>query len=193
MRMQTMELFTVRNWVTAGLVALAWSTMGFGAAQAASPGRSTTMALASEQPRSMESEARIGRHLMSPIRPVDMYNLTSGIRVRKMVADALAYVIDNDGDFPESARTFAQSVADDCGDGVVSYASSGVDELFSYNTALAGAKRSGIHDPSHTVLVYEGAFGHLAFRHHGRTLIAFVDGHVEELNPGQAAVVKWKP
>jgi len=193
MRMQTMELFTVRTWVASmAIAAFVWPTMGSASAQAAPATRSMTMALASEQARSMGSNAGMGRRLIGQSRPVDLYNASCELRVRQMVTNALAYVIDNDGSFPESAKTFAQSISDESGNVFATNASSPSDTLFSYNTGLAGTVRSQIHDPGHTVLVYEGAFGHLAFRHEGRALIAFVDGHVEELNMGQASVVKWK-
>jgi prepilin-type processing-associated H-X9-DG protein len=53
--------------------------------------------------------------------------------------------------------------------------------------------RDDVRDPAHTVLVYAGSGEHVAFDKYGRAAIAFVDGHVEEVTPRQAMLLRWMP
>jgi len=190
--MHTMELITVRKWIAlAGLAVFVWPSMGTHAAEAVSiPPQSTTTAIAAQETRSMKSEPTMSRH--TPAAGVN--DPISEIRVRRMVSDALIYVIDNDGRFPSDPKTFAQSIADDSESTMAASTVSRTEpNPFTFNTALAGTARIDVDDPKHTVLVYEGYNGHLNYRHNNHALVAFVDGHVENITPRQAMSLKWKP
>lgn len=180
--MQTRKLFTVSN-CSAG-IAIGLSTIAvLAGANAATPivgAAQTTSAVA-----------------CGSSRDVDVDQASCENRVRKLVCDALVYLVDNDGHFPDSAGTFAETIAADGDENaqaelVAKSAYAPIAE-FSYNVRLAGVDRGEIRDPAHTVLVYEGAGEHVAFRHGVRGIVAFVDGHVEEVTPHQAALLRWKP
>ena len=173
--MQTMELFTMRKAATlTGVAGIVLATMA--SAQAASTHQTATTITARSTPAG-----------------TDLYDAKCGMRIREMVTDALAFVIDNDGRFPTSPKTFAQEIVDDGGSVVPSDTSNPPTALFSYNLALAGSAKDDVRDPAHTVLVYEGGSGRLVFRHDARAIIAYVDGHVDEITTKEAAGLKWKP
>jgi prepilin-type processing-associated H-X9-DG protein len=114
--------------------------------------------------------------------------------MRRLVADAEMYVIDNDGWYPVDARAFARSILTDADpSAMVGDCGGFAGPVFSYNTRLAGVSRESIRDAAHTVLAYEGRNEHIAYRHGAKAIIAFVDGHVEDLTPNQVSALRWKP
>jgi prepilin-type processing-associated H-X9-DG protein len=73
---------------------------------------------------------------------------------------------------PEQARTAAK---------VVSY---------SFNAQLEGKVLDAIKNPEQVVLAYEGRGGKLDFRHDGKAVVAFADGHVSLVSETQK--VLWR-
>ena len=50
-----------------------------------------------------------------------------------------------------------------------------------------------IAHPDAVVAVYEGKNQTPDFRHNGKAVIGFADGHVEEIPEAQAGTLKWIP
>ena len=66
-------------------------------------------------------------------------------------------------------------------------------DSYSFNSALAGVAQPSIAKPAETVMVYEGVAGKLVFRHGGRAVVGFADGHVRLVTREQAKALRWKP
>ena len=64
---------------------------------------------------------------------------------------------------------------------------------YTFNPNLQGAKLAEMVSPQETVLLYEGKDRKFAFKHDGKTAVAFADGHVKLLTPEQADKVFWYP
>ena len=64
---------------------------------------------------------------------------------------------------------------------------------YTFNPNLQGAKLAEMVSPAETVLLYEGKDKKFAFKHEGKTAVAFADGHVKLLTPEAAANVFWYP
>ncbi len=69
---------------------------------------------------------------------------------------------------------------------------SGADS-YAFNRNLEGVRATDIAQPQQTVMLYDGKNGRLAFRHNGRAVVAFADGHVELVSRQQAKSLRWKP
>jgi prepilin-type processing-associated H-X9-DG protein len=64
---------------------------------------------------------------------------------------------------------------------------------YSFNEKLAGREATGISDVANTVMVYEGKNGKLDFRHEGRAVVCFTDGHAKLVTEADAAKLRWNP
>jgi prepilin-type processing-associated H-X9-DG protein len=64
---------------------------------------------------------------------------------------------------------------------------------YTFNDNLKGASLGKLTAPARTVLVYEGTTGKLAYRHDGRSVLLFADGHVRQVTPEEAKKLVWKP
>jgi prepilin-type processing-associated H-X9-DG protein len=64
---------------------------------------------------------------------------------------------------------------------------------YSFNAALAGVNLSRVKLPAQTVLIYEGINGKLNFRHAGKAMVGFADGHCKLLTAAEAKKLRWKP
>jgi len=64
---------------------------------------------------------------------------------------------------------------------------------YSFNANLAGASLAKIDAPVKTVLVYEGHAKKLDFRHDGKAVVGFVDGHVVLVGSEEAKKLRWIP
>ena len=64
---------------------------------------------------------------------------------------------------------------------------------YSFNAQLQGKRMAAVRKPSLTVLLYEGKKGVLNFRHNGRAMVAFADGHVKPVTPAEARTLRWAP
>ena len=61
------------------------------------------------------------------------------------------------------------------------------------NPALSGMSLAQISEPAQTVLFYEGSSGRLFFSPEGTAAVLFMDGHVGNVSPEQAANLIWTP
>ena len=66
-------------------------------------------------------------------------------------------------------------------------------ESYSLNAKLQGYPLAKMSKPSAVVSVYEGKNGKLEFRHSGKAVVGFADGHVRAIRPEQAASLQWQP
>lgn len=196
--MQRRQFFTVRKYLALAAVACA----GLGLAAAAYGGAPTNAGATASvtAPASPKAHTRYYDRSMGSVRQIrrntirtDIYGSNCEIEIRKLVADALVYVLDNEGRFPGDAHRFAESIAEDSDAVDPEPAARQEARLFNFNTRLTGVYRDEVRDPAHTVLVYEGVNEHLIFRHNAHAIVAFVDGHVEELCPQRAAMLRWNP
>jgi len=64
---------------------------------------------------------------------------------------------------------------------------------YSFNAALAGKSLAIFQWPADTVAVYEGANGVLDFRHGGKAMVGFVDGHCKMIDAREARTLRWTP
>jgi RNA polymerase sigma factor (sigma-70 family) len=64
---------------------------------------------------------------------------------------------------------------------------------YSFNRHLEGVSIKEIQDVAEVVMLYEGQNEKLDFRHGGRALVAFGDGHTEFLTRQQVKTLRWKP
>jgi prepilin-type processing-associated H-X9-DG protein len=64
---------------------------------------------------------------------------------------------------------------------------------YSMNPKLQGMSLEKLADPSQVVAIYEGSSQTLVFRHEGKAVVGFADGHVKALTPAQAQMLRWKP
>lgn len=64
----------------------------------------------------------------------------------------------------------------------------------SFNTRLTDLPIDKVRDTRRTVMLYEGENGKLDFRHNGRAIVLFVDGHVRYVNAESAkTLLQWSP
>ena len=66
--------------------------------------------------------------------------------------------------------------------GVVSY---------TFNASMFGVSLASVEEPARTVLLYEGKNRQLNFRHEGRAIVSFADGHARLITPDEAKTVYW--
>lgn len=64
---------------------------------------------------------------------------------------------------------------------------------YSFNSKLVGKNAAAIQQPAETVMIYEGKGGKLDFRHEGRAVVCFADGHAKLVNEADAAKLRWSP
>lgn len=64
---------------------------------------------------------------------------------------------------------------------------------YTFNANLAGVVIANVVSPAQTVLLYEGKNMQLDFRHEGRAIIAYADGHVKMIPPDAAKNLFWYP
>lgn len=65
--------------------------------------------------------------------------------------------------------------------------------IFSYkfNSNLQGAALDRIPAPAQTVILYEGKEGKFEYRHSGKTIVGFADGHAKALSPDETKGLIW--
>jgi prepilin-type processing-associated H-X9-DG protein len=65
-------------------------------------------------------------------------------------------------------------------------------ESYSFNSELFGATTSAMGNGWNTVMVYEGKDQKLDFRHDGKAVVVFADGHVRAIEKPWDQKLKWK-
>jgi hypothetical protein len=69
----------------------------------------------------------------------------------------------------------------------------GTTQHYTFNDGLSDKNIGALHQPTRTVLFYEGENQKLMFRYDGKAVIACADGHVIFVTPQEAAQLIWKP
>lgn len=64
---------------------------------------------------------------------------------------------------------------------------------YALNSRLSGVPMTQIAKPAETVLLYEGKNDELAFRHNGRSIVAFADGRAQMVTVEEAESLRWEP
>ena len=64
---------------------------------------------------------------------------------------------------------------------------------YTFNANMQGVSLAALVSPAKTVMTYEGKNQHLEFRHSGKTVVGFADGHVKLISPDEAKDVYWYP
>ena len=64
---------------------------------------------------------------------------------------------------------------------------------YSFNSALLGKSLANIVAPTLTIMVYEGSNGKLNFRHAGKAMVCFADGHAKGITPADLQYYTWAP
>ena len=62
---------------------------------------------------------------------------------------------------------------------------------YTLNSSVAGIALNSVLLPTNTVLIYEGTAGKLNFRHNGRAVVGFVDGHCSLVDASKATTLIW--
>jgi hypothetical protein len=65
--------------------------------------------------------------------------------------------------------------------------------MYSFNANLANVLVTNVKKPAETVMFYVGRKGQFEYPFKGRTIVAYVDGHVKVLTAEDAKHVIWKP
>ena len=64
---------------------------------------------------------------------------------------------------------------------------------YTFNANLQDASLASINSPAETVMLYEGKNMQLDYRHDGKAVVAFVDGHAKLIGPEAAKALFWYP
>ncbi len=64
---------------------------------------------------------------------------------------------------------------------------------YTMNPNMQAAQLAAVMYPARTVLVYEGKNRQLSFRHDGKAVVAFADGHAKLVTPAEAKTLYWYP
>jgi len=115
--------------------------------------------------------------------------------VRQIDLGLLGYTQDHNGKFPLAAAAYKDTIFPYIRSETVFHCPSDKDGPVDYsmNADLQGVKLDNIVHPGQVVTIYEGHNQTLDFRHDGRAVVGFADGHDRALTPAQAQNLKWKP
>lgn len=119
--------------------------------------------------------------------------------VRQIELGLIQYAQDHKGKLPPSAAGYKDAVSP------YVFASAKTENIFqcpadkdvpvaySMNANLQGKSLDDLAHPEKVVLTYEGHNQMLNFRHEGKAVVGFADGHDKALTQDQAQQLKWKP
>ena len=115
--------------------------------------------------------------------------------VKQIELGMLQYTQDHNDKFPPKAASYKDAVYPYIqSEGVFHCPSDqGGPVDYSMNTNLQGISLDNIPHPEAVVAIYEGKDQKPNFRHDGKAVIGYADGHVEEQTEAQAGSLKWKP
>lgn len=119
--------------------------------------------------------------------------------VKQIELGLLQYTQDNNNKYPASASGYKAVVFPYLkSEGVFHCPADTVGSVdYSMNTQLQGVSMAKLRDPAHTIAIYEGRNQTLDFRHEGKAVVGFADGHVKAFTAEQvrefAADIQWKP
>ena len=115
--------------------------------------------------------------------------------VKQIELGMLQYTQDHNDTFPKSAAAYKDAVFPYIKEESVFHCPSdqGGPVDYSLNTKLQGVSLDKIPHPDAVVAVYEGKNQTPDFRHNGKAVIGFADGHVREVSEVDAGNLKWTP
>ena len=114
---------------------------------------------------------------------------------KQIALGVLMYVQDFDEIFPRKKAPYNELIFPYVKNKAIFECPSDAKGTISYviNPNLQGTRLAQMASPAETVLLYEGSNMKFAYKHRGKTAVAFADGHVKMLTPEQAAKVFWYP
>jgi len=115
--------------------------------------------------------------------------------VKQIELGLLQYTQDHNDTYPASAANYESAVMPylqneavfRCPDNMAGA------ESYSLNAKLQGYNLAKMSTPAAVVAIYEGKNGTLEFRHNGKAVVGFADGHVQAIRAEQAGSLQWKP
>ena len=115
--------------------------------------------------------------------------------VKQIELGMLQYTQDHNDTFPKSAAAYKDAVFPYIKEESVFHCPSdrGGSVDYSLNTKLQGVSLDKIPHPNTVVAVYEGKNQTPDYRHNGKAVIGFADGHVREVPEAEAESLKWTP
>lgn len=115
--------------------------------------------------------------------------------VRQIELGLIQYAQDHNEKLPSSAAAYKDAISPYIKSEAVfrcpSQESGGA--AYSMNVNLQGKSLDDLAHPEKVVLIYEGQNQTLDFRHEGKAVVGFADGHDKALTQDQAQNLKWKP
>lgn len=113
--------------------------------------------------------------------------------VKQIELGMIQYTQDHNDTFPKSAAAYKDAVFPYIKEESVFHCPSDQGGVVDYsmNTKLQGVSMDKIAHPESVVAVYEGKNQTPDFRHNGKAVIGYADGHVEEVPQAQAGSLKW--
>lgn len=115
--------------------------------------------------------------------------------VKQIELGMLQYTQDHNDTFPKSAAAYKDAIFPYLQSEQLFHCPSdqGGPVDYAMNTKLQGVSTDKIAHPEAVVAVYEGKNQTLNFRHNGKAVVGFADGHVVEVPEAQAGSLKWTP
>jgi len=119
--------------------------------------------------------------------------------VRQIELGMTVYTQDHSGKFPPSAAGYKDAISPyvftDAKSEMIFQCPADKDGPVAYamNAKLQGKSLNDLAHPDKVVLIYEGHNQMLDFRHDGKAVVGFADGHDQALTQTQAQSLKWTP
>ena len=115
--------------------------------------------------------------------------------VRQIELGFIQYTQDHNDKLPPSAAAYKDAVFPYIKNEAVFRCPSqeGEGAAYSMNSSLQGKSLDDLAHPEKIVLIYEGQNQTLDFRHDGKAVVGFADGHDKALTEAEAQNLKWKP
>ena len=105
------------------------------------------------------------------------------------------YTQDHNDKFPPSAAGYKAAIFSYIQDEGMFHcpADQGGPVDYSMNTNLQGKSIDKLAAPASVVAIYEGTNQTLNFRHDGKAVVGYADGHISEVTEANAGSLQWKP
>lgn len=115
--------------------------------------------------------------------------------VRQIELGLTMYTQEHDGNFPPSSAKYKEALSSLGASEQIFHCPSdqGGEVDYSLNTHLQGINLASLPHPERIVAVYEGKNQMLDFRHNGKAVVGFADGHDKAYTKADAESLKWIP
>ena len=120
---------------------------------------------------------------------------TCNSNVKQIELGLIEYEQDNNNKFPSSAAGYKDAVFPYLKSEALFHCPTdhGGPVDYSLNTNLQGVSVDKLANPASVVAVYEGENQTLSFRHDGKAVVGFADGHVQDVTQEQTSSLNWTP